>query len=563
MAEIYKSLNYEHNEINNLLKKIESNHVLTADEYDRLIRKIGLSKLEKVLENFDGTYDSLKGRPNIHEIAAQIALGYYDALRNELLTLMSKGDEDVREDFKVDIDAFHELLFNLEDGVITLDEKFKEELKKELDEYMVLLSELEESDRILNQNKADRYHLHDVNEITNLDQILINFDLSLRDEYHLEELNDKAHTHPEAVMRITPDDIDTWNNKTISRYEHNVLKDSIAEIRNKYVTKEDILTAVDNLKEDLSDYLLKQNAYDLLDDKAHINHMHDIKKINGLSEALDLKVNKERNKVLIDVKLLARIKNLLAQKELFDSLKEDETTHGHGNINVLNSITDEELDKWNNAIDEETVKDLIKKEMEDNTYDYFNFYTKEEVDLLLKSKSNTGSSNSNLEDRLNGLTFMPITETEYNMLSNEEKENPSIVYIVTDIPSLEQDKNAYVTNDILDLKLRELLDSGTVLSDKVLDNRLDGLTLKKITSDNYNKLTEKEEGVLYVITDAEEINIDTFLTKEDFKKRIGDPATTNNRPQNPIIGQCYFDTTLNKPVWFNGSVWVDALGNPV
>ena len=57
--------------------------------------------------------------------------------------------------------------------------------------------------------------------------------------------------------------------------------------------------------------------------------------------------------------------------------------------------------------------------------------------------------------------------------------------------------------------------------------------------------------------------MNTFLTKEDFKKRIGDPATTSNRPQNPIIGQCYFDTTLNKPVWFNGSVWVDALGNPV
>ena len=80
--------------------------------------------------------------------------------------------------------------------------------------------------------------------------------------------------------------------------------------------------------------------------------------------------------------------------------------------------------------------------------------------------------------------------------------------------------------------------------------------------------TSSYELYQYLINVEDEMVIDylkifTFLTKEDFKKRISDPATTNNRPQNPIIGQCYFDTTLNKPVWFNGSVWVDALGNPV
>lgn len=29
------------------------------------------------------------------------------------------------------------------------------------------------------------------------------------------------------------------------------------------------------------------------------------------------------------------------------------------------------------------------------------------------------------------------------------------------------------------------------------------------------------------------------------------------------IGDTYFDTTLNKPLWFNGNDWVDALGNKI
>jgi len=38
-------------------------------------------------------------------------------------------------------------------------------------------------------------------------------------------------------------------------------------------------------------------------------------------------------------------------------------------------------------------------------------------------------------------------------------------------------------------------------------------------------------------------------------------GTSSNRPQNPGIGQDFFDVTLGKPIWFNGSHWVDANGN--
>ena len=39
-------------------------------------------------------------------------------------------------------------------------------------------------------------------------------------------------------------------------------------------------------------------------------------------------------------------------------------------------------------------------------------------------------------------------------------------------------------------------------------------------------------------------------------------GTTAERLITPAIGTQYFDTTINKPIWYNGSAWVDATGTP-
>ena len=38
---------------------------------------------------------------------------------------------------------------------------------------------------------------------------------------------------------------------------------------------------------------------------------------------------------------------------------------------------------------------------------------------------------------------------------------------------------------------------------------------------------------------------------------------SNNRPKYSYIGQQYFDTTLNKPIWWNGTNWIDSTGTTV
>ena len=41
-------------------------------------------------------------------------------------------------------------------------------------------------------------------------------------------------------------------------------------------------------------------------------------------------------------------------------------------------------------------------------------------------------------------------------------------------------------------------------------------------------------------------------------------GSTANRPTVALwVGRPYFDTTLNKPIWWKGAVWVDATGATV
>ena len=57
-----------------------------------------------------------------------------------------------------------------------------------------------------------------------------------------------------------------------------------------------------------------------------------------------------------------------------------------------------------------------------------------------------------------------------------------------------------------------------------------------------------------------------FNQLDNFNRAILNPSfgITANRPTfGLLIGQNYFDTTLNIPIWYNGSNWVNASGTTV
>ena len=198
------------------------------------------------------------------------------------------------------------------------------------------------------------------------------------------------------------------------------------------------------------------------------------------------------------------------------------------------------------------------------------FPAKDEIDLFIKCSEDASIDKVELEERLGGLSFKPITQKEFNALPEDEKEIDGLVYIITDAPSYEQDESTFVTGEQLADRVNDVLKDLTVITQtkllEVLDERLDGLKFEQISASKYKELVDNDNlaaGVLYVITDAPDIDMNSYLTIEEFEKRISDPMPSANRPENPKEGQCYFDTTLKQPIWFDGENWVDAMGNRI
>jgi hypothetical protein len=74
------------------------------------------------------------------------------------------------------------------------------------------------------------------------------------------------------------------------------------------------------------------------------------------------------------------------------------------------------------------------------------------------------------------------------------------------------------------------------------------------------RITDLRDGSEYILETAEGSPI-AIGTKPDEAPTAGD---TDNRPEyTEANGKPYLDTTIGKPIWFNGTVWIDANGNDV
>lgn len=57
-----------------------------------------------------------------------------------------------------------------------------------------------------------------------------------------------------------------------------------------------------------------------------------------------------------------------------------------------------------------------------------------------------------------------------------------------------------------------------------------------------------------------------FNQIDNFTQNVTVPpsGTTANRPTERLeVGQYYFDTTINRPIWYNGTNWINAAGTVV
>lgn len=56
------------------------------------------------------------------------------------------------------------------------------------------------------------------------------------------------------------------------------------------------------------------------------------------------------------------------------------------------------------------------------------------------------------------------------------------------------------------------------------------------------------------MSSTDKTNLDNYIANTT-KHEVWLSRNTASRPATPTIGQRYFDTTLGKPVWFNGTNW--------
>lgn len=92
--------------------------------------------------------------------------------------------------------------------------------------------------------------------------------------------------------------------------------------------------------------------------------------------------------------------------------------------------------------------------------------------------------------------------------------------------------------------------------------------MSSITSKAYSVTDESQGGDLYAVVRGGQLKKQTRTALTNHVKaqtlsQLRDGGITANRPDAPELFQMYFDTDLNKPIWYNGAFWVDAMGATV
>ena len=74
------------------------------------------------------------------------------------------------------------------------------------------------------------------------------------------------------------------------------------------------------------------------------------------------------------------------------------------------------------------------------------------------------------------------------------------------------------------------------------------------------------DGIADLVSGIKDKADDTYATKNELSEvasKVNQAGGSAARPTTASLGQCFFDIDLNKPIWFNGSDWVDYTGATV
>lgn len=89
--------------------------------------------------------------------------------------------------------------------------------------------------------------------------------------------------------------------------------------------------------------------------------------------------------------------------------------------------------------------------------------------------------------------------------------------------------------------------------------------MSSITSSTYPVVEGSQAGDQYTIVRSGSLKKQTRAGIADYIKgqtltAVRNGGATLNRPESPATFEFYFDTTIGKPIWYDGAQWVDAAG---
>lgn len=175
------------------------------------------------------------------------------------------------------------------------------------------------------------------------------------------------------------------------------------------------------------------------------------------------------------------------------------------------------------------------------------------IEIATNGNISIGCNTSNTDANLPGVGFLKVYQNNPIMLIKDSFGTGQTFYL-----------GIYENNFIFrDVNTTTNLISGNntkgfdVSNFNIKTNNYSGISLG-INGVQQNKLTTDSSGNLLT-----KFDIDIFPNSW-FRILTGCNGSSANRPNtNRIIGDIYFDTTLGKPIWWNGTNWIDATGSNV
>lgn len=397
----YIDLGYRHEELIELLKKIEEGSVLSNEQYKVLIRDIGLDNIS----TFDGDYNKLKNLPNLSNeienvvrnmnLASNVTVGdALEALKTEIdknMKLLGNQKADLKHQHddmyykKAEVD---ELLNNvLVDGDFNLSEFVTfDELSKELLTYVTI-----EYLTLQLENYSNKEHTHSLDDLDSVKEEL-DKKANLDDVYNKEQIDDLLenvgggiapdHTHNEYLTKENADKLyskieDMESILEIITSLEELITNNKNELNNSIVALSSSLESKINLeKQDVEAQIANLSSEMNLrfNNKADKNHEHSI--YYSKSE-IDNKLAQLSSGGSIDLEGYLKQEDLLEVQQEIDELQA--TVENKANINHTHSygIADieglqEALDNKNDSIEipDNIMETINNKADKDHTHNY-------------------------------------------------------------------------------------------------------------------------------------------------------------------------------------------------